>query len=178
MFKSGQAEEVIKCQRHERGDESPSQQGGLGGLPQVFFLNFGASMCVINGVFMRLGPDFSRFGHDLLLEKIFLVMQETECWTKLFETVTFFLLFFYSTFLWHYFIYVPAGFGKYFYYWSLVVLQRVVFRKDIHLVFSITCRKPVKDAGFASVGIRWDLWLHRNGARAYCRTTTAKHFST
>ena len=30
-------------------------------------------MCVFNGVFMRLGPDFSRFGHNLLLEKIFLV---------------------------------------------------------------------------------------------------------
>ena len=25
------------------------------------------------GGVMRLGPDFSRFGHDLLLEKIFLV---------------------------------------------------------------------------------------------------------
>ena len=34
---------------------------------------------------MRLGPDFSRFGHDLLLEKIFLVTRETECWTKLFS---------------------------------------------------------------------------------------------
>ena len=22
-----------------------------------------ASMCVFNGIFMRLGPDFSRFGH-------------------------------------------------------------------------------------------------------------------
>ena len=30
-------------------------------------------MCVFNGGFMRLGPDFSRFGHDILLEKIFLV---------------------------------------------------------------------------------------------------------
>ena len=29
-------------------------------------------MC-FNRFFMRLGPDFSRFGHDLLLEKIFLV---------------------------------------------------------------------------------------------------------
>ena len=27
-----------------------------------------------NGVFMRLGHDFSRFGHDFLLEKIFLVV--------------------------------------------------------------------------------------------------------
>ena len=34
-------------------------------------------MCVFNGVFMHLGPDFSPFGHDLSLEKIFLVMRET-----------------------------------------------------------------------------------------------------
>ena len=42
-------------------------------------------MCVFNGVFMLLGPDFSPFGHDLLLEKIFLVTRETECSTKLFS---------------------------------------------------------------------------------------------
>ena len=40
-------------------------------------------MCVFNGFFMHLGPDFSPFGQNLLLEKIFLVTQETECWTKL-----------------------------------------------------------------------------------------------
>ena len=34
---------------------------------------------------MRFGQDFSRFGHDLLLEKIFHVTRETECWTKLFS---------------------------------------------------------------------------------------------
>ena len=54
------------------GGLSPSRQGGLGGLPQVFLI-MGASMCVFNGFFMHLGPDFSPFGHDLLLEKIFLV---------------------------------------------------------------------------------------------------------
>ena len=49
---------------------------------------------------MPLGPDFSRFGHDLLLGKIFLVRRETECWTKLFsDSHDFFLLFFYSMFL-------------------------------------------------------------------------------
>ena len=43
---------------------------------------------------MRLGQDFSRFGHDLLLEKIFLVTRETECWTKLFsDSHDIFLLF-------------------------------------------------------------------------------------
>ena len=48
---------------------------------------------------MHLGPDFSPFGHDLLLEKIFLVTRENECWTKLFSDSLDFLLFFYSMFL-------------------------------------------------------------------------------
>ena len=51
-------------------------------------------MCVFNGVFMHLGPDFSPFGHDLLLEKIFLVTRETECWTKLFSDSHDFFTFF------------------------------------------------------------------------------------
>ena len=34
---------------------------------------------------MPLGPDFSRFGHDLLLEKKFFVTQETKCRIKLFS---------------------------------------------------------------------------------------------
>ena len=43
---------------------------------------------------MRLRPDFSRFCHDLLLEKIFLVTRETECWTNLFsDSHDFFLIF-------------------------------------------------------------------------------------
>ena len=43
---------------------------------------------------MHLGPDFSRFGDYLLLEKIFLVTAETKCWTKLFsDSHDFFLLF-------------------------------------------------------------------------------------
>ena len=32
-----------------------------------------------------MGPDFSLFGHNLLLGKIFLVARETKCWTKLFS---------------------------------------------------------------------------------------------
>ena len=40
-------------------------------------------------------------------------------------------------------------------WWSF---KELCFRKDIHLVFSITCRTSVKDAGFililAAVGIR------------------------
>ena len=34
---------------------------------------------------MHMRPNFSPFGHDLLLENIFLVTRETECWTKLFS---------------------------------------------------------------------------------------------
>ena len=33
------------------------------GPPPRNFLNLSASMCIFNGFFMRLGPDFSRFGH-------------------------------------------------------------------------------------------------------------------
>ena len=43
---------------------------------------------------MHWGPDFSPFGHDLLLEKIFLVTRETECWTKLFSDSHNFFYFF------------------------------------------------------------------------------------
>ena len=43
---------------------------------------------------MHLGPDYSPFGHDLLLEKIFFVTQETECWTKLFSDSHDFFTFF------------------------------------------------------------------------------------
>ena len=43
---------------------------------------------------MHLGPDFSSFAHDLLLEKIFLVTRETECWTKLFSDSRGFFTFF------------------------------------------------------------------------------------
>ena len=43
-------------------------------------------MCVFNVFLMGLGvPDFSRFGHNLLLENIFLVARENECWIKLFS---------------------------------------------------------------------------------------------
>ena len=51
-------------------------------------------MCVCNGGFMHLGPDFSFFCHNLLLEKIFLVTRETEWWTKLFSESHDFFTFF------------------------------------------------------------------------------------
>ena len=43
---------------------------------------------------MHLGPDFSTFGHNLLLEKLFLVTREAECWTKLFSDSHDFFIFF------------------------------------------------------------------------------------
>ena len=101
---------------------------------------------------MRLVPDFSRFGQDLLLEKIFLATQETECWTKLFsdshDFFTFFFLQHISLTLFHL---CPGRFWK-------VLLALIlggtsksrVFKKiySYPSVFSITCRTPVKDAGF------------------------------
>ena len=39
---------------------------------------------------MRLGPDFSRFGHDLLLEKIFLSLEKPNAGQNCFQTVAFF----------------------------------------------------------------------------------------
>ena len=61
---------VLKTQK---GGLIPLSTGGFRGSPPSFFLILGASMCVFNGFFMHSGPDFSPFGHDLLLEKIFLV---------------------------------------------------------------------------------------------------------
>ena len=101
------------------------------------------------GFFMHWGPDFSHFGQDLLLEKIFLVMRETECWTKLFSDSHNFFTFFSTACFFN--IILPMSplvlestFSTDF-WWSFKELS---FRKDIHLVFSITCRTPVKDAGF------------------------------
>ena len=67
-------------------------------------------MCVFNGVFMRSGPDFS-----LLLDKIFLVASETECWTKLFPDSHVFLKLFspaFSLILFH--LCPPQALAKYF----------------------------------------------------------------
>ena len=49
---------------------------------------------------MHLGPDFNPFGHDLLLEKIFLVSENSNAGQNCFQTVKiFFNFFFYSMFL-------------------------------------------------------------------------------
>ena len=49
---------------------------------------------------MRLGPDFSRFGHNLLLEKIFLSLEKPNAGHNCFQQSHFFYLhFFFSTFL-------------------------------------------------------------------------------
>ena len=95
--------QITSSAEDTRGGLIPLSTGGggggcLGGLAQ-FFLILGASMCVFNGVFMHLGPDLGPFGLNLLLEKIFLVTRETECWTKLFsDSHDFLYFFFYSMF--------------------------------------------------------------------------------
>ena len=91
------AQRAIRSHRVPKTREGgliPLSTGVLGDLPHFFF-NFGRFHVSFNGGYMHLGPDFSPFGHDLLLEKIFLVMRVTECWTKLFsDSHDFFLLFF------------------------------------------------------------------------------------
>ena len=72
VFKSGPAEETIECEKHERGI-FPLHVRGVWGPPPRKLLNFERFYVRFKWSFMRLGPDFSRFGHDLLLEKIFLV---------------------------------------------------------------------------------------------------------
>ena len=60
--------EGMRGGEYERGISPPLVRGVLGASPRDFFLILSASMCVFNGGFMRLGPDFSR-----LVTKIFLV---------------------------------------------------------------------------------------------------------
>ena len=54
---------------HERGNIPPLIRGGLG----ENILSFERFYVLFNGGFMSLGQDFGLFGHNLLLEKIFLV---------------------------------------------------------------------------------------------------------
>ena len=83
IFKSGPAEEIIECQRHERGGraregDSPLVRG-VRGSPRENF-EFLALLCASLKEFMRLGPDFS---HDFLLEKIFLGALENRMLNKI-----------------------------------------------------------------------------------------------
>ena len=113
---------------------------------------------------------------------------ETKCWTKSFSvshsfSVTFFFLQ-RVMFLWHYFTYVPAGFGKVLLGLILSGTSKTcVFEKIYTSVFSLLEHPLIMQASTRfwlrnfpwrvplSVGITWDLKLHRNDAR----TTTAKH---
>ena len=85
------------------------------------------------GFFMHLGPDSSPFGHDLLLEKIFLVTRETECWTKLFSDRHDF----FTSFLQHFFDIISTMFPQVLEStfstdpcWSF---KELCFRKVIHI---------------------------------------------
>ena len=59
--------------RAREGGLFPLWQCGFGGPPPRTFLNFERFYVRFKWGLMRLGPDFSRLGHNLLLEKIFLV---------------------------------------------------------------------------------------------------------
>ena len=99
--------------------------------------------------FMHLGPNFSPFGHNLLIKRYFLSREKPNAGQNCFQTVTIFFYFF-ST----------AGFFDIISPMSPQVLEstfstdpwwsfkELCFQKDIHLVFPITCRTSVKDAGF------------------------------
>ena len=56
----------------ERGIFPLLSEGFWDSPPIFFFFEFWAHLCAFKCVFMRLGPNFSRFGHDFLPEKIFL----------------------------------------------------------------------------------------------------------
>ena len=91
VFKGGLAEEVIECRKHKRGI-LPLSSGGFQRSPPRKFLNFGRFYVRFNGVLCVLDEISVVFGHNLLLEKIFLVKRETECCTKLFsDNYVFFL---------------------------------------------------------------------------------------
>ena len=72
VFKSGPAEEIIKCRWYERGEHErgtlPLVIWGVRVTPEKI-LNFYRFYVRFLWGFMRLGPDFS---HDFWLEKIFL----------------------------------------------------------------------------------------------------------
>ena len=92
LFKSGPLEEAIKCERPKRGR---AQEGGgyfpiaaVGGLvpPREFFEHFYVRYNrVFLRFFMHLGPDFSCFGHNLLLERYFLSHEKPNSGKKLFS---------------------------------------------------------------------------------------------
>ena len=88
------SDEGTRGGEHERGIISPLVRGVWGTSPEKIL---SASMCDFNVFFMRLGPDFSRFGHkdiscrarNRMLDKI--VFRQSH--------VVFFIFFFCSMFL-------------------------------------------------------------------------------
>ena len=121
--------EGAKGWEHERGIIPPIffffWGGGVEGIPWENCWILSASICVFNGLFMCLGPDFSRFGHkdiscrvrNRMLDKIIIVFRQSN-------------VFFYSACFFDIISSMsPQVLPKYFKHWSLVVLQRVMFSK-------------------------------------------------
>ena len=66
-------------------------RGAWGASPENFVLNFERFYVHFYWGFFSLGPDFSRFGHNLSLEKIFLFSREKpNAGQNCFQTVTIF----------------------------------------------------------------------------------------
>ena len=136
------AQRAIRLHRVPKTREGgliPLSTGGFRGLPHV--LNFGRFYVHFKWGFMHLRPDFSLFGHNLLLEKIFLVMQIPNAGQNCFQTVTINFYFFSTACFFDIVLPMsPQVLESTFStdpWWSF---KEMCFRKDIHLVFSITCR--------------------------------------
>ena len=89
---------------------------------------------------MRLGPDFSRFGH-----KDFICRARKRMLDKIVSDshmLLFFYFFFFSMFLLHYLIYVPAGFSKVPWWY----FKESCFRKDMytHSLASFQLEHPLR----------------------------------
>ena len=125
----------------QEGGLIPLSTGGFRGSPSSFFFNFGRFYVRFNVFFMQsfwsksfARKDISCHARNRMLDKIVFshdfLLFSTACFFDIISPMSPQVLeSTFSTDPW----------------WSI---KELCFRKDIHLVFSITRRTPVKDAGF------------------------------
>ena len=149
LFAPSQQSDHIECRRHERGT------GGLGGLP-TFFLILGASMCVFNGVFYAFGTRFQSFWSGSFAREDISCHARNQMLDKIvFRQSRFFFTFFLQHVSLTLFHLCPRRFFESTFstypWWSF---KELCFHKDIHLVFSITCRTPLRMQASSRFGFR------------------------
>ena len=105
-------------------------------------------MCVLMGFLCVWDQISAVLGHNRLLEKKFSCLPRNRMLDKIFRQSRFFHLFSTAFFFDIISSMSPQVFESTFSTDSWWYFKELCFRKDIHLVFSITCRTPVKDAGF------------------------------